>query len=281
MPTIYHYCSTETFISIITNKTIRMSLLTLTNDSHEGRSIYNKILEFSYKTIANYHTRIQFKNTLDNIYNSFEGFGFCLSEESDPLSQWRGYADDGRGFCIGFDLEKLKTIGKQIDTDGKELFSVIKINYDTTLQNNVASEHFKKIEDYIGRGAFACHDQTSHTREEIENINTLTSLAQLDIILSIRNMFEFKNPSFIEEKEWRILKHKNTEPHFLKQTKFRSGIDKIIPYYDITIPENSHNAISELIIGPKHKTPLQVIEKFLSSQGLNNIRLTKSSSTYQ
>ncbi|MDP2064189.1 MAG: DUF2971 domain-containing protein, partial [Phaeovulum sp.] len=36
--------------------------------------------------------------------------GFCLSEESDLLSQWRGYAQDGAGFSVSFSVEKLKHI---------------------------------------------------------------------------------------------------------------------------------------------------------------------------
>lgn len=31
----------------------------------------------------------------------------CFSKESDILSQWRAYADNGKGVSIGFDLEKL------------------------------------------------------------------------------------------------------------------------------------------------------------------------------
>jgi hypothetical protein len=33
----------------------------------------------------------------------FFAVGFCLSEEGDLLSQWRGYADDGCGVAIGFE----------------------------------------------------------------------------------------------------------------------------------------------------------------------------------
>lgn len=34
-------------------------------------------------------------------------FVICLSEEGDLLSQWRGYADDGRGMCLGFNVHEL------------------------------------------------------------------------------------------------------------------------------------------------------------------------------
>ena len=33
--------------------------------------------------------------------------GTCFSEERDLLSQWRGYANDGAGFSVTFDKEKL------------------------------------------------------------------------------------------------------------------------------------------------------------------------------
>ena len=33
---------------------------------------------------------------------SLVGVGFCLSEEGDLLSQWRGYAADASGVVIGF-----------------------------------------------------------------------------------------------------------------------------------------------------------------------------------
>lgn len=34
--------------------------------------------------------------------------GFCLSEDGDVLSQWRGYADNAQGVAIGFEIENLR-----------------------------------------------------------------------------------------------------------------------------------------------------------------------------
>jgi hypothetical protein len=36
-----------------------------------------------------------------------DGLGFCLSEDGDLLSQWRGYAADASGVSIGFSKEYL------------------------------------------------------------------------------------------------------------------------------------------------------------------------------
>ena len=37
--TLYHYCSNATFTSIIESKSIRLSLLTLSNDTKEGQHV--------------------------------------------------------------------------------------------------------------------------------------------------------------------------------------------------------------------------------------------------
>ena len=41
----------------------------------------------------------------------FRYYVTCFSYQNDLLSQWRGYADDGRGAAIGFDLDVLKEAG--------------------------------------------------------------------------------------------------------------------------------------------------------------------------
>jgi hypothetical protein len=40
---------------------------------------------------------------------------FCLSEKSDDLGQWRGYADDGQGISIGFNSAFLSIDDKKIE----------------------------------------------------------------------------------------------------------------------------------------------------------------------
>lgn len=40
-------------------------------------------------------------------------FVICFSENGDLLSQWRGYADNGRGVTIGFDYNTLQEYVKQ------------------------------------------------------------------------------------------------------------------------------------------------------------------------
>lgn len=52
------------------------------------------------------------------VEEAFDGLGFCMSEQPDILSQWRGYADDGKGFSVGFSkayLDELARNAKSIE----------------------------------------------------------------------------------------------------------------------------------------------------------------------
>lgn len=51
---------------------------------------------------------------------SHDALGFCLSKAQDSLCQWRAYADDAQGFCIGFYKD---------DLESKEEFDAIDVEY--------------------------------------------------------------------------------------------------------------------------------------------------------
>lgn len=98
---LYHYCATETFLSILRHRSIWMSSLNLTNDSTEGKVMIRSILRYAALRGV-YNGLERWLEQALGMINAGETFGFCLSEQSDLLSQWRGYADDGRGVSIGF-----------------------------------------------------------------------------------------------------------------------------------------------------------------------------------
>ena len=63
----------------------------------------------------------------------FRYYVTCFSYQNDLLSQWRGYADDGRGAAIGFDLDVLKevvTVSPEISKPS--IVSLHKISYSDT-----------------------------------------------------------------------------------------------------------------------------------------------------
>lgn len=105
---LYHYCSTEAFHSIVTTHSIRLSSLSLSNDSMEGNMATDALVRLAKRDRLDAGTIQILRGKLDLYIN--ESLGFCLSEHRDQLSQWRGYAADATGVAIGFSREYLELL---------------------------------------------------------------------------------------------------------------------------------------------------------------------------
>ena len=103
--TVYHYCSIETFFSIITTKKLWLTYSNNTNDYLENRWIDTSINDYVFQNI-NDKNRELFQKTLQNYQiNKVPPFICCFSEDGDMLSQWRAYANNGLGVSIGFNVK--------------------------------------------------------------------------------------------------------------------------------------------------------------------------------
>lgn len=122
---LYHYCSLSAFTSITSSKEIRLTDLLKSNDYLEGTWLFDTIdaslyllnIKFQEYLAPDWPVALQSEESRNKLFSEFRQYvnaarkkqrdnyafyGFCLSEEEDLLSQWRGYADDGQGVAIGF-----------------------------------------------------------------------------------------------------------------------------------------------------------------------------------
>ncbi|MBA1348723.1 DUF2971 domain-containing protein [Rhizobium sp. WYCCWR 11146] len=208
--------------------------------------------------------------------------GFCMSEDGDTLSQWRGYADDGRGVSIGFSHEFLTAI-----TKSNRLVRLQKVIYNLDDQKQRVREIFPKVKELISEGAVSIprpgsllslktEEQLQAEREQYRSKNselfgTLTTLQPI--------WFSFKNPAFREENEWRLALN-ILPPH---ETDYRTANGRLVPYQTIEFPavEDGTKIIEQLILGPKNTTPLRVVENFLHRYGFDNANLSVSTGSYR
>lgn len=118
---IYHYTSLSTLCSILENKTLRLADITKSNDSREITWIkeyiddefaksYQKSSLTQYKDLMfeMLHHSVEDWFSSDHRYYSY--YVCCFSKVPDLLSQWRGYADDAAGVCIGFDRSMIEAL---------------------------------------------------------------------------------------------------------------------------------------------------------------------------
>ena len=157
---LYHYCDNKKMANVISGHTLRMSDITKSNDYEEIQLFYPYIMKaiekeyktnpfsLDYKGEKDYAALKKLLRITDKFINvefnvgEMTSFVVCFCEEGDMLSQWRGYADGGKGGAIGFSLEELKeycklyegviTLAKVKYISREELQSVIvykEINY--------------------------------------------------------------------------------------------------------------------------------------------------------
>ena len=113
-PILYYYCSADSFMSIIKNKTLRFSDLYHMNDLSElqqGNIIFDEIIKNS--SAFSEETKAKFALTLQEFKNRCILLSISFSRAKDSLSQWRGYGDDAKGFCIGYRVKDFCKEGRQ------------------------------------------------------------------------------------------------------------------------------------------------------------------------
>lgn len=300
---VYHYCSTNTFMNIISGKSIRLSDITKSNDSMEILWITKFIKEILDEEFNKETTSTQyFKNgyphdsftELVEIYSEdffkeesrlYSYLVCCFSEVGDLLSQWRGYANDATGLAIGFDTNKLSLIGKPSKDDhfSSDIFYFGKVVYDEYTQKaqirKCAQELIKELKPLA--------------KEPIGNIKQQSMLAFNKCFMQLFKLSIFmKNPFFKEEKEWRIChcinlndQSETAKIHIedglaLSNINHYSRQNDVVPYVDLAFDKSNIEVIKKIIIGPKCKAREKDIKIFLENNGIY-CDVSESDGTYR
>lgn len=113
---VYHYCTLQGFLGIIQNASLWMSDISKSNDDVECIYVRNQIKqrieqEIEADTKAMHAWEIGYEINSD-MHDAMLTYVACFSEKEDCLSQWRGYADDGKGMAIGFNKKVLEQLVK-------------------------------------------------------------------------------------------------------------------------------------------------------------------------
>ena len=268
---IYHYCDSNAFFAICTNRKLWMNDLHSMNDFmelHWGDSIW----EQSANTRIEKYGK-EFLDEIDEVIH-FSGFqslllANCFSTDKDVLSQWKAYADDGKGYVIGFNAKEL--LGLPI------------------------------------RALQVLYDKEQQIKEATATIDALYQLKQEDSneFKTFCNVFgydlsAFKNPAFIEEKEIRLIhlldfKKSNDfmklvdkggiyfgEDRKGEEIKFRIKQDIPTPYIELDFSNNNKiNPFKEVVIGPKNEVMKTAIRIFLETIGIEKVEINKSNASYR
>jgi hypothetical protein len=258
--TIYHYCNTECFFNIVKSKNIWLSNAFKTNDFMELKWILEII------QLPNIGTNLEsFKKEYEDWVRTFmRPHIACFSTIGDLLSQWRGYADDGKGVAIGFSQNYFESISK---LENKETF-INDVVYDQYTQEQLLIKFLKEI------GIEEFHFNNSH----FEGVSSMVLASEI-----IKYGLIYKHHSFKEENEVRIIHGFHQLIADSESINYRTTDNNIISYIELPLDINNQCPIKEVIIGPKNMADERDVKDFVQGVfGINNdINVKRSVSSYR
>ena len=280
---LYHYCSTATLLSILENDKLRFSDVNMMNDPQEWRYCYelfersaNTLLKMVPDRAALEGLDTDFFDKVDDYLSPKQFISHpviaCFSKQPDVLSQWRGYADNARGWSIGFS-------GQAIDAMPVSLLEVV---YEPDQQ-------VAEVRNFLAAMYMIWREKGGEFRETVGT----------DAALLASLIHAYKHPSFEEEQEVRAL-HELRVEHFEgdlelvdeggtangKEVKsqpvsFRASGSSIIAHVDIPLQKFEDVAISDLWFGPSNNNGIGNALYPLARYGHRGVKLFYSASSYR
>ena len=249
---LYHYTSAAGLVGILEGRCLFASDVWFLNDASEVRYAQTRMLEQVRKWTA-FGSDQPWVEELLEVSEAKPGWlddvfvtSFC--EEPDLLSQWRGYA--AGGFAVGFAADALTAL------DGAQgAPRLVQVDYGA----ESGRRRLRGLFEQLAAGG-------PYSREERERLARKVLLPEMACV---------KEPSFSEEKEWRLLVVEERPERIL----FRVRATAVVPYVEVALPEPS--AVCEIVIGPSVDQQMRHrgVEQLLARRGYLGVGICESASS--
>jgi hypothetical protein len=247
---IYHYTNAAGLKGILESGILWLSDLTSLNDPSEIIYGFMRALPILQDRVASLHKAGQTftKNAKafaeSGVLQKIAHFFVCsFSSQPDDLSQWRAYADQTKGYAIGFAGKPLEDAFTHHD-DGSlnSNRSTFPIRYDDAKLRQVHTDIVDRMARLIllpeGRKDLSSAAINSYMNE----LMLYTLLPLLQVVLS------FKHDAYVHECEFRFLEtHRMDQPPEVK-LRIRSGIE--VRYREFDWRSRVPEALVEIRVGP-------------------------------
>jgi hypothetical protein len=186
-------------------------------------------------------------------YFGLATYGFwvsCFSLNGDDLGQWRNYADNGRGVCLGFSIDALDINKFSDEIPNTALRLSFPVNYDETYLR-------KNLQAHIDIGLDVLERANLPKRESYYQRHGRALYYERDFLHILNNGFYansilFKHAAYRHEEEYRLLVSGFHTPisacghHHLRE---RNG--EIVGYLSLPIPNwKEKGVLSHIRLGP-------------------------------
>jgi hypothetical protein len=248
--TLYHYTDGPGLVGILSSQTIRLTDYRHMNDPSElrhGLEVARDAIRIAMNGAD--AAAIEFLRELrgwcspDELSSRFEFFTGSFSRKQDDLGQWRAYADNGRGYAIGF-APHVFAIEDRPDRQPNESIFVAPVRYDL---DEVMGRHEAALERGVAiylQATAANPDIEAHDREPFKRELAIQMMAAP----LIWNCLTSKHEAYAHEHEVRLIlpgTPTNLAPYIA--TRLRGS--ELVPYAVHHLPRQPHN-IGAIVTGP-------------------------------
>jgi len=221
---LFHYTTVEGMHGILKDRSLWLSHAACFNDPNEvdyGRhlvlEILNSFITLEEKTPIGEFLggMIEYVQLLGKPFHH-QAFVVCFCKKGNQLSQWREYANKGRGYSCGFEFSEATRISSSPEalTAGKQPI-IRKVIYDGAEQIRLVTNYLEKSRSAVTELHRAGADLG---RMSLQSVNVL-----LEMILC------FKHPAFEEEREWRLFRAV-MDSSKSEELRFRDSAGLLVPY---------------------------------------------------
>jgi hypothetical protein len=264
--TLYHYTSLAGLLGILQSKELWLSSIRYMNDASEMSLGHERFREVCEEFKAKRNPGPRFQELLDTLLRlgdadiQMDAFIFCLCEEKDLLSQWRGYAEGGGGVAIEFKARSILP-----PQQGLALQPVL---YSGWAQREILETLLKVFRKHLNK-----LDASGDPQKKRGLLNDACNAFAMTLPL-------VKNDAFREEKEWRLLKVTHRSLQELR-VSHRVSNGLVVPY--MRLPLADPLPIESIVVGPSAHQDLlaEGIKDLLHRVGASSVKVELSSTPYR
>lgn len=243
---LYHYTDVDGLKDIVTSKGFWASNAAYLNDQSEiihTQKMVKNLLKENFESVQQCNPESPIRKgeqvmarVIDSFVEYLDTYVVCFSSARDLLSQWRGYGTQG-GYAIEMDAKKVQEYASS-----SSALRFVPVIYDQALQQETVKDLMERW-----RGLFRSQSEWGSEPMTSRSMQLLFAICLSDLAAS------FKNASFREEQEWRLIYGKSNivpDDSTGMKVRFRTRQNMLLPY--VAIPESPKVLlpIKEILVGP-------------------------------
>lgn len=280
VPLVYHYTNGAGLRGILESGRIWLTDVFSMNDPSELRHGLSRAQAILSQMAASgpAESKIFAKDfaALDKgVERAAQTFICSFSETGDDLGQWRAYADNGRGYALGFDTQALEGAFEKATRTPTLERGTFPVTYQDSLLDHI---HRKLIERMFGLISLPSGRQLSGEIIMAYMVELLTALASYVLHAALF----FKHEAYSNEREYRFLEMHRADalPPIVKR---RPRASSLVQYVELDWKTPATGTLKRIVIGPaaNHQKAAEFARKCLREFGPSDVQIDFSQIPYR